>query len=205
MGIQEALKEVDRELDLDMNAQVMDKFSIHFEAMCRWNKIHNLTRLVTPEKASRFHYADCVLGLSFLPESSILMDIGSGAGFPGLIAAIVRPGATVHLVEPSRKRISFLRMIISRLKIKNVTLHQKRVEDVDVLGGVISRATFARPELEQVVRRVDAEGFIGFWVHGAPKNPSWEKSCREWGLTHSKVYDYALGQNETRHILYGHS
>jgi len=111
------------------------------EHLHKWNKIHNLTGAKDNQTIDEFIY-DAVYPLSFLPKVSTLMDIGTGAGFPGMILAFGLPDTHVTLVEPLSKRASFLQFIKADLELSNVTVVKKRVEQMEpkVFEMITSRA-----------------------------------------------------------------
>jgi len=111
------------------------------EHLHKWNKIHNLTGAKDNDTLDEFIY-DAVFPVSFLPKVSTLMDIGTGAGFPGMILAFGLPDTHVTLVEPLTKRASFLQFIKADLKLENVTVVKKRVEQMEpkIFDMITSRA-----------------------------------------------------------------
>ena len=111
------------------------------EHLFRWNKIHNLTGAKDEKTLNEFIY-DAVFPVSFLPKVDTLMDIGTGAGFPGMILALALPETQVTLVEPLMKRASFLQFIKADLELDNVTVVKKRVEDMEpkIFDIITSRA-----------------------------------------------------------------
>ena len=111
------------------------------EHLFKWNKIHNLTGAKDEKTIDEFIY-DAVFPISFLPHVKNLLDIGTGAGFPGMILALALPDTKVTLVEPLTKRASFLQFIKADLGLENVRVIKKRVEDMDpeIFSLVTSRA-----------------------------------------------------------------
>ena len=111
------------------------------EHLFKWNKIHNMTGAKDEKTINEFIY-DAVFPVSFLPQVENLMDIGTGAGFPGMILALGLPQTQVTLVEPLTKRASFLQFIKADLGLDNVTVVKKRVEDMEpkVFDMITSRA-----------------------------------------------------------------
>lgn len=99
------------------------------EHLFKWNKIHNLTGAKDENTLNSFIY-DAVYPVSFLKHYKNLLDIGTGAGFPGMILAIALPDTQVTLVEPLVKRASFLQFIKADLGLDNVRVVKKRVEDM---------------------------------------------------------------------------
>ena len=111
------------------------------EHLFKWNKIHNLTGAKDEQTIDKFIY-DAVFPISFLPKIDTLMDIGTGAGFPGMILAMALPNTKVTLVEPLKKRVSFLQFIKADLELDNVTVVKKRVEEMkpQIFDIITSRA-----------------------------------------------------------------
>ena len=100
------------------------------EHLFKWNKIHNLTGAKDEKTLDEFIY-DAVLPVKFLPKVDTLMDIGTGAGFPGMILAFALPNTKVTLVEPLAKRASFLQFIKADLGLANVEVQKCRVEELE--------------------------------------------------------------------------
>jgi len=111
------------------------------EHLFKWNKIHNMTGAKDENSIDEFIY-DAVFPVSFLPYAKNLLDIGTGAGFPGMILAIALPDTKVTLVEPLTKRASFLQFVKADLGLDNVRVVKNRVEDMDseIFDIVTSRA-----------------------------------------------------------------
>ena len=99
------------------------------EYLLQWNKTHNLTGARDERTLDNFIF-DALYPLSFLEAPKNLLDIGTGAGFPGLILAMVWPKTAVTLAEPLTKRAGFLQFIKAKLKLENVTVERKRAEEL---------------------------------------------------------------------------
>jgi len=127
------------------NIELPDNFFYNIqkykEHLFKWNKIHNLTGAKDENSIDEFIY-DAVFAVSFLPKAKNLLDIGTGAGFPGMILAFALPDTEVTLVEPLTKRASFLQFVKADLGLDNVRVVKKRVEDMDaeIFDIVTSRA-----------------------------------------------------------------
>ena len=111
------------------------------EHLFKWNKIHNLTGARDDNTLNEFIF-DAVVPVGFLPKVNSLMDIGTGAGFPGMILAFALPDTQVTLVEPLVKRASFLQFIKADLGLENVNVVKKKVEQMDpkIFDIITSRA-----------------------------------------------------------------
>jgi len=95
-----------------------------------WNQIHNLTGAKTID-AIYINIVDSLYPLTFIKKTKTLLDVGTGAGFPGLVLAIAFPDTEVVLAEPLRKRVSFLKYAAIDLALPNVSVEAKRVESVE--------------------------------------------------------------------------
>jgi len=111
------------------------------EHLFKWNKTHNLTGAKDEATIDAFIY-DALYPVSFLPPAKTLMDIGTGAGFPGMILAMALPQTAVSLVEPLAKRASFLQFVKADLGLENVSVVKKRVEEMQasIFDIITSRA-----------------------------------------------------------------
>ncbi len=114
------------------------KYKAH---LLKWNKIHNLTGAKDEVTLDKFIF-DALFPASFLPRVNSLLDIGTGAGFPGMILAFAFPDTEVTLVEPLLKRASFLQFIKADLNLGNVRIVKKRVEEMEreIFELITSRA-----------------------------------------------------------------
>ena len=119
----------------------------------KWNSAYNLTAIKTDSEIIIKHFLDSLLYLKLIPEGRLnIADAGSGAGFPGIPIKIIRTETDVSLIEPSRKKTSFLRHITRSLKLTGVNIIEERLEDLckkdkmdfDIL---VSRATFRIKDL----------------------------------------------------------
>jgi 16S rRNA (guanine(527)-N(7))-methyltransferase RsmG len=112
----------------------------HYELLVHWNQSLNLTRIVGIDEAVRLHYCESLFVGYTLPRVPLrVIDVGSGAGFPGIPLAILRPECTVTLVESHQRKAVFLREA-SRL-LPNVRVISDRAESVsDDWDWVVSRA-----------------------------------------------------------------
>lgn len=102
---------------------------IFTDQLLAWNKVHNMTGYKTAEEIATY-IVDSLIPISFLPPVHSVLDIGTGAGFPGLILAMALHNTHFDLVEPLAKRASFLQYIASLCNLKNVTVHKKRIEQM---------------------------------------------------------------------------
>ena len=106
---------------------IYDKY---IELLLKYNKTHKLTGSKTKDEVM-FHVNDSLYPFDRFKDVKKVLDIGTGAGFPGMILAIKYPEVEFFLVEPLQKRVAFLYLIKSTYNLKNVTIISKRVEDME--------------------------------------------------------------------------
>jgi 16S rRNA (guanine527-N7)-methyltransferase len=112
----------------------------HYRRMCQWNRRLNLTRVTDPDEAVVRHYAESVFLASWIPnDAGAVVDLGSGAGFPGFPLAAVRPGVQVTLLESDARKAAFLREVSDLLPNVRVRCARSEVWS-DAVDGVVSRA-----------------------------------------------------------------
>jgi len=125
MILQEKLENIDLQFD-KLFYERCDKY---IALLQQWGKIHNLTASLKTKEIIN-NIVDSVYPLKFLNDFYSLADVGTGAGYPGMLLAIARPNVRVVLVEPRAKRVAFLNFVKSALKLENVFIEQKRIENV---------------------------------------------------------------------------
>lgn len=135
----------------ELSAEQLRALAAHYELLVRWNKVLNLTALRKIEEAVERHYCESVFLAHHLPPVPLgLADIGSGAGFPGIPVAVMRPDCRVTLIESHQRKAVFLREASRGLP--NVRVAARRAEEVgEAFDWVVSRA----------VRASDIGGLLG--------------------------------------------
>lgn len=144
-SIESLFKKGLKELSLPVRSEQVKAFMTYLEELKRWNRAYNLTSIRKDEDIIIKHFLDSLLYLKALPEGKIVvMDVGSGAGFPGIPLKIVRPEIRLFLVEPSRKKAGFLMHMVKTLRLEDVEVIEKRIEDVSGLkvDVALTRALF---------------------------------------------------------------
>jgi len=141
-----------RELSLPFTPDQVRLFSAYLTELKKWNKAYNLTSLKTDEDIVIKHFLDSLLYLRALPPGEIsVLDVGSGAGFPGIPLKIMRPEIGLYLLEPSWKKANFLRHIAGTLCLSGVEIIEKRIEDLEPLlvDVAMTRALFSIPDFSK--------------------------------------------------------
>jgi len=126
------------ELPVQLNAVQLAAFETYAAELLSWNARFNLTAITDPKDIAIRHFLDSLSLLLVLPDDDQgaahskrrMIDVGTGAGFPGVPLAIVRPRWSVTLLEATRKKIRFLEHLVAALKLQNVSIVTGRAEEV---------------------------------------------------------------------------
>jgi 16S rRNA (guanine527-N7)-methyltransferase len=137
-----------RELGLIIGETHADQFMRYLAHLIEWNKSINLTTIIDPKKIIIKHFVDSLVGLvaTDFPKHGMVLDVGSGGGFPGIPLKIVRSDIRLTLVEPTQKKCSFLNSVIGLLKLQDVSTFCGTIEQYakqplsDVIDVVVVRA-----------------------------------------------------------------
>jgi 16S rRNA (guanine527-N7)-methyltransferase len=130
------------ELGLQVPAGIQAKLVDYLALIAKWNRIHNLTAVRDSAKMVSVHALDCLAIIPHLNANSVL-DVGSGAGLPGIPLALMWPHARVVLLDSNHKKAAFLRQAVIELALQNVEVVCERVElwqSAERFDLVISRA-----------------------------------------------------------------
>ncbi len=123
------LKELFNKYNISLSEDQLLQFDKYFSMLIETNKVLNLTAITEENEVAIKHFLDSVLPSKHIKESSSVVDVGSGAGFPALPLKIVRPDLKVCMVDSLNKRINFLNNVISSLSLKNASAIHSRAED----------------------------------------------------------------------------
>ncbi len=104
------------------------QFSRYFELLTEWGAKMNLTAIKEPRAVAEKHFADSVLPIALIPDGACIIDVGTGAGFPGVPIAIMRPDVHLTLLDSLNKRITFLTALCAELGLDARCIHA-RAED----------------------------------------------------------------------------
>lgn len=118
-------------MELELDGPVLELLGQYYRQLMKWNRSINLIAAAPLRKVIETHFLDSLTLLPFFtrqPAPLALMDVGSGAGFPGLVLKIALPELPLALVEPRNKRVSFLRQIIRSLSLQEVAVYAERLE-----------------------------------------------------------------------------
>lgn len=121
------MNEILREFKLEKSQ--LDLFQKFEQLLLEWNEKFNLTAITKPEEIEEKHFVDSLKIFEYFDlKNKTLLDVGTGAGFPGIVLAIAEPTLHVTLLESNGKKVSFLKEVVSQLKLKNIDVVQGRAE-----------------------------------------------------------------------------
>lgn len=170
---QHGLAQLGIELSKESQAKLLDYLAL----LHKWNKIYNLTAIRDPQQMVSNHLLDSLATLPYLWKGRWL-DVGCGAGLPGLVLAVARPDWQVVLLDSNSKKTGFVQQAIIELDLQNASVHCARVEQwqppawpdgAKGFDGIISRAFTDLGDFLRVTRHLMAEQGCWAAMKGAPE------------------------------------
>jgi 16S rRNA (guanine527-N7)-methyltransferase len=149
-----------RELGLTIGENHAEQFIRYLAHLIEWNKVINLTAIIDPKEIIIKHFVDSLVALvaTSFPQNNMVLDVGSGGGFPGIPLKIVRSDLRLTLVEPVQKKCSFLNSLIGMLKLHAISTFNGTIEQYakrpnnQVIDTVVVRAL----KFEEIKKHISA-------------------------------------------------
>ena len=194
----------------DMNDQQVINFEQYLGLLLKWNRAYNLTAINDPIEVFDKHFADSAMALQLIPEDVKIVDIGTGAGFPGIPIKILRKDVKVTLIEATEKKVTFCEHVIRELKLNGIKVINGRVEDENVRKAagkfdfVISRATLKLGKYAQVAEPYLKRGGYMIAMVGSSWADDFDKGIskiKKAGLKLIKVHEYRLPMSQSERAL----
>ena len=117
------------ELGIKLSKEQAEMFFNYMNLLLEWNEKINLTAITEEKEVIVKHFVDSLTIAKYIPEGASLVDVGTGAGFPGIPLKIIREDLKITLLDSLQKRINFLDVVIKELNLKNVETIHARVEE----------------------------------------------------------------------------
>ena len=143
MNLQSQLLSGGQQLGLELAENQLQTLIAYLELLQKWNRTFNLTAIRDPAKMLSYHLLDSLSIAPQIPKASVCLDVGSGAGLPGIPLAVLLPQTRWTLLDSNGKKTRFMQQAIAHCGINNVEVVQARVEDYHSAGSldvIISRA-----------------------------------------------------------------
>lgn len=178
--------------------------------LLEWNKKMNLTAIEEDREVIIKHFLDSLSIIPFLDGIRSIVDVGSGAGFPGIPVKIARPGLEVVLLDSLEKRIHFLNAAVAALRLKGITAVRSRAEDAgasanyrEKFDGAVARAVASLPVLlEYCLPLVKTGGIFLAMKGGGSEVTDSEKALNILGGRIEEVKEFSLpGSDMKRNII----
>jgi len=151
-------------LSTDQTKQVVT----YLDLLLKWNAKISLTSLRTPEEIVQRHFGESFFAAerAGVADASSLIDVGSGAGFPGLPMAILAPNVLVTLIESQQKKVAFLREVVRALELRNVSVYAGRAEDSKLKSQIVTMRAVEKFEtvLPIAASLVQADGTLALLI-----------------------------------------
>jgi 16S rRNA (guanine527-N7)-methyltransferase len=189
-----SLKNILENNNLKLEASFYKDIEVFIELLQKWGRVHNLSGSLDKQSIYE-NILDSLFPLTFIENFSSFADIGTGAGYPGLILSIVKKDVDGYLIEPRIKRVSFLSFVKANLGLKNLTILQKRVEEVSDLKVelITSRAVTNTKLLLDLTKEIKQDNSSYLFYKG---------SMLENELEEAKLNNYKIVSRNDRNYLY---
>ena len=181
------------ELGLELDGQKIGLLRQFAAELLEANQTFNLTGITDPFEMAVKLMLDSMYPGKFIPDGARVLDLGTGAGFPGVPIKIARPGLSMRLIDSRRKRINFLKYAIAQLGIKDIRAEQIRAEDLAKREGgfydvVVCRAVSSMNDLAGLCAPLVKQGGMLLAMKGDP-----DKAAREAAMFDTvEIHTYRL-------------
>lgn len=175
--------ELSKKINIDIADEQIEKYFKYMNLLLEWNEKINLTAITEVNEVILKHFIDSMTVLKFLDDSKTIIDVGTGAGFPGIPISIMEQNKRITLLDSLNKRINFLNEVCNKLEINNVTTNHGRAEDFghnleerEKYDVAISRAVANMTTLVEYLLPLVKVGGICICMKGSETNEELEKA-----------------------------
>ena len=204
----ETIKPFEIKIDEDAFSR-LDKFA---ELLIETNKSFNLTAIKEPDDVTVKHFADCLAIFKYvnIPENAKIIDVGTGAGFPGLVLKLARPDINMTFLDSTKKKLGFIEKVLNECGVKGETLHMWAEEAAQLskyreqFDFATARAVAALPFLSEYCLPFVKQGGSFVSMKSAESNEEMEAARKAIGILGGKINEdivFDLVENMPRRII----
>ena len=129
MDFKNKIMELSKKIDINISEMQVEKFNEYMQLLLEWNEKINLTAITDESEIILKHFIDSLTVLKYVKENNKIIDVGTGAWFPGIPLAIMNLNINISLLDSLNKRINFLNEVSKKLELKNIKTIHGRAED----------------------------------------------------------------------------
>jgi 16S rRNA (guanine527-N7)-methyltransferase len=194
-------------LQLVLPPETKQKLLDYLALVQKWNKVYNLTAVRDADKMLTHHLLDSLAVVPHVATAQTILDVGSGAGLPGIPLALALPNSRVTLLDSNQKKATFLNQAVIELQLSNVEVVCERVEKYQskqAFNVVVSRAFSDLPAFVQQAGRLVSPGGILLAMKGVhPADEIAQLNCNDRGFKLSGVTPLTVpGLEAERHLVF---
>ena len=200
------------EFDIKINDEQIKSFEKYMNLLLEWNEKINLTAITQPEEVKLKHFVDSLTVLKYINDDDKVIDIGTGAGFPGIPLKIMNENTKITLLDSLNKRINFLNIVIETLNLRNIQAIHGRAEEIarnklyrEKYDVAVSRAVANLSTLTEYMLPFVKIGGKCICMKGANVNEELERAqnaIKELGGEIEKIDNFFLSDNDNeRNII----
>ena len=201
-----------KEFNIKINDEQIKKFMNYMNLLLEWNEKINLTAITQPEEVKLKHFVDSLTVLKYINDDDKVIDIGTGAGFPGIPLKIMNENTKITLLDSLNKRINFLNIVIETLNLRNIQAIHGRAEEIarnklyrEKYDVAVSRAVANLSTLTEYMLPFVKVGGKCICMKGANVNEELERAqnaIKELGGEIERVDNFYLSDNDNeRNII----
>lgn len=201
-----------KEFNIEINKEQIKSFEKYMNLLLEWNEKINLTAITQPDEVKLKHFVDSLTVLKYINDDDKVIDIGTGAGFPGIPLKIMNENTKITLLDSLNKRINFLNIVIETLNLRNIQAIHGRAEEIarnklyrEKYDVAVSRAVANLSTLTEYMLPFVKIGGKCICMKGANVNEELERAqnaIKELGGEIERVDNFYLSDNDNeRNII----
>ena len=201
-----------KDFNIKINDEQIKKFMNYMNLLLEWNEKINLTAITQPDEVKLKHFVDSLTVLKYINDDDKVIDIGTGAGFPGIPLKIMNENTKITLLDSLNKRINFLNIVIETLNLRNIQAIHGRAEEIarnklyrEKYDVAVSRAVANLSTLTEYMLPFVKVGGKCICMKGANVNEELERAqnaIKELGGEIERVDNFHLSDNDNeRNII----